>query len=171
MVSPLYSFSRRWPGPEPRLAAWILTACWSCFLCVEICCLSWEAAAQWVPTMCRSTFTLKTRGSGLLIRTAQHHVPRNGSQMSPLVTEGVSMRGWVLACSMLRHVAPGWVNFLKLPGDTWSWSFYICSFVGAPWESNWITTLLSTSWWHIWSASTQVIKTNDETAGSKTFRI
>ena len=64
MVSSFLSSSQHWCGPEPLLAAWILTACWSFFPCVEICCLSWEAPSQWVLTTCRSFFTLKTKDSG-----------------------------------------------------------------------------------------------------------
>ena len=63
------------------------------------------------------------------------------------------------------------VNFIKLPGDTWPWSFHICSFIGVPWESNWITTSPSTNWWDIWSAYTQVTGGMDEPAGFQTFRI
>ena len=63
------------------------------------------------------------------------------------------------------------MNFIKLPGDTWPWLFHICSFIGVPWESNWITTSPSTNWWDIWSAYTQVTGGMDEPAGFQTFRI
>ena len=89
MVSSLICSSQRWP--EPLLAAWILTACWSFFPCVKIYCLSWEAPSQWVLTTCRSFFTLKTKDAVHLSRPAQHQTPRNGSQRSPL---GDEARGW-----------------------------------------------------------------------------
>lgn len=59
MVSSFFCSSRHWPGPERLLAAWILTACWSCFPCVGICSPSWGAPAQWVPNAHRLIFTLK----------------------------------------------------------------------------------------------------------------
>jgi hypothetical protein len=45
-VSSLLCSRRHWLWPEPLLAAWILTAWWSWFLCVAICCPSWGAPAQ-----------------------------------------------------------------------------------------------------------------------------
>lgn len=145
MISSLLCSSRHWPGPEPLLAAWILTACWSCFLCVEICCLSWGAPAQWVPTILRSTFTLKTRDPELLSGATQYlQSPRKGNQGSPLVAKWVGKGGWVLVCFKTCWL---WVTeFYKLLGDTWPWSLSICSFAVIPWESNWVTASPSTSW-------------------------
>lgn len=93
MVSSLLCSSRRCPGPEPLLAAWILTACWSCFQCVEIFCPFWGAPAQWVPNTRRSTFMVKTKDPGLLSQTVQHQSPRSKSQRSPLVAKGVGKMG------------------------------------------------------------------------------
>lgn len=89
--------------------------------------------------------------------------------------EARGLLGWMRMagywCAVARMWWCEWGNFLRPAGDTWPEWLCICSFATVHWESHWITTSPSISWWHIWSAYSQVTWAKHAAMDSRWFRV